>query len=280
MRSTMFAFLLFIASSLSIAQQVQLATVYDGENVSDYFVSEKLDGIRAIWDGQRLTTRSGQPIITPTWFVDGWPNVWLDGELWAGREGFNTVQKTVLDRIPNDAQWRTIRYMVFDAPDTVQTFSERYEVYLDTINTAQSKYLKPILQQHVRSSDELYQLLDETVNQGGEGLILHRKDALFKDGRSDALLKLKPFQDAEAKVVGYVSGRGKYAGKMGAVVVELASGRRFKLGSGFSDFERVNPPKVGEYVTFRYQGLTSTGLPRFASFIRIRKGPFEFRDPD
>ncbi|WP_067219408.1 DNA ligase [Marinomonas gallaica] len=264
----------------SIAQPVQLATVYDGEHVESYLVSEKLDGIRAIWDGHQLTTRQGNLIMAPHWFINGWPELWMDGELWSGRQGFNAVQKTVLDQVPNESQWRQIRYMVFDAPNVEHTFAERYKIYLDAIESTQNEYLQPVTQHSITTSDELYRLLDEVVYQGGEGLMLHRKDASFKDGRSDALLKLKPYKDAEARVVAHVPGKGKYSGKMGAIVVELANGRQFRVGSGFNDQERSEPPAIGDYITFRYQGLTSTGLPRFASFIRVRRGPFEFRDPD
>lgn len=275
-----FSIVILIASLVSHAQTVQLATVYDDEQVSDYLVSEKLDGIRAIWDGHQLTTRQGNLITAPAWFTEGWPDVWLDGELWAGRGRFNVVQRTVLDNKPEQAQWRKIQYMVFDAPNDTDVFERRVETYLRYIKHTPNAHLKGIEQLHLENSGALYSLLDKVIAAGGEGLMLHRKDALLKDGRSDALLKLKPYQDAEAKVIGHNAGNGKYAGMMGALEVELANGRQFKIGTGFSDFERANPPPIGAYITFRYQGLTSTGLPRFASFIRERKEPFDFREPE
>ncbi|WP_417552736.1 DNA ligase [Marinomonas fungiae] len=280
MVSTAVSTALLIASLVSQAQLVQLATIYAGENVSDYLVSEKLDGIRAIWDGQQLTTRQGNPISAPVWFTDGWPEVWLDGELWAGRGRFGFVQNTVLDSEPNEMQWREIQYMVFDAPNYTDVFEQRAASYLALMRQTNNIFIKGIEQLRLEGSEALYRLLDDVTNAGGEGLMLHRKDALLKDGRSDALLKLKPFQDAEAKVIGHAVGSGKYKGMMGALLVELANGRQFKIGTGFSDLERSNPPQVGEYITFRYQGLTSSGLPRFASFVRVRKGPFEFREPE
>lgn len=269
-----------LTSLATYAQKVQLATIYADEQVSDYLVSEKLDGIRAIWDGHGLITRQGNPINSPKWFTEGWPDVWLDGELWAGRGQFNVVQSTVLDLKPDNQQWHQIQYMVFDAPDQTQVFQHRFKRYQELIDQASSSTIKAVMQRSVATSDDLYSLLDSVVSSGGEGLMLHRRDALFKDGRSNALLKLKPYQDAEAKVIRHLVGKGKYLGMLGALQVELANGRQFKLGTGFSDSERIHPPKIGEYVTFRYQGLTSTGLPRFASFVRVRKGPFEFREPD
>lgn len=279
MRSVIIAFLFYISSSICLAQPVQLATVYDGEDVSNYLVSEKLDGIRAIWDGKQLFTRSGHPISAPSWFTEGWPEVWLDGELWIGRRQFSLVQQTVLDDNPDEKMWRNVHYMVFDAPDLQRTFEQRANYYTRLLFALDLPYIQPIPQYHIDSVQTLYQRLDDIVEKGGEGLMLHRCTALFKDGRSDALLKLKPHRDAEAKVVAHIAGKGKYANMLGALEVELANGRRFRIGTGFSDEQRANPPKAGEFVTFRYQGFTSTGLPRFASFLRIRKDEFDFVVP-
>ena len=270
---------LFAFFTSANAQEVQLATRYDGENVQDYLVSEKLDGIRGIWDGEALRTRQGQKLNPPDWFVSGWPKVWLDGELWAGRNQFGTVQNTVLDAIPNHEQWREIRYMVFDAPDNFSTFEQRVKRYQALVSDSDSAYIQAVDQFTVDSAEQLYDQLDAMVALGAEGLMLHRKTALFRSGRSDALLKVKKYQDAEAQVVGHVPGQGKYSGQLGALLVELADGKRFKIGTGFSDQERAQPPGIGVFITFRYQGLTSTGLPRFASYQRIRQGPFEFRVP-
>jgi len=113
--------------------------------------------------------------------------------------------------------------------------------------------------------------LEEIVRAGGEGLMLHRADALYVTGRSDNLLKLKPLEDAEARVIGYVPGRGKYRGRMGALQVETDDGKRFKIGTGFTDVVRANPPAIGTVITFTYRGLTKNGLPRFAAYLRIRE---------
>lgn len=271
--------LLFFALSVK-GQPVQLAMVYQDENVEDYLVSEKLDGIRAIWDGKEFSTRQGNVLNAPEWFTKGWPNVWLDGELWAGRGQFHHVQKTVLDSYPDDEAWRKITYMVFDAPASGDTFFERYEFYNRLIKSTENPTIQPVEQFEMNSVSELYSMLDEIVSQGGEGVMLHQKTALFRDGRSNALLKLKPFKDAEARVVAHVEGKGKYQGMMGSLIVALANGTQFRVGTGFSDTDRLNPPKIGEYITFRYQGLTQNGLPRFASYLRIRQLPFEFRDPE
>jgi DNA ligase-1 len=103
--------------------------------------------------------------------------------------------------------------------------------------------------------------------------MLHRADSQYATGRSAALLKLTPWQDAEARVVAHLPGKGKYAGMLGALQVQMPDGRRFALGSGFTDAERRNPPLLGTQVTYRYRELTRHGIPRFARFLRVRE-PF------
>jgi DNA ligase-1 len=100
--------------------------------------------------------------------------------------------------------------------------------------------------------------------------MLHRADALYVTGRNDALLKLKLLDDAEATVIAHVEGKGKYTGKMGALQVETADGKRFQIGTGFSDAQRASPPAIGTLVTYTHRGLTKNGLPRFASYLRVR----------
>ena len=121
------------------------------------------------------------------------------------------------------------------------------------------------------SPQALQRRLDEVVAAGGEGLMLHRADALYETGRSASLLKLKPLHDAEARVIGHVAGRGRHAGRMGALRVRSPAGVDFLLGTGFSDAERESPPPLGSWVTFTHRGFTADGVPRFASFLRVRE---------
>jgi DNA ligase-1 len=113
-------------------------------------------------------------------------------------------------------------------------------------------------------------MLNKTVQAGGEGLVLHRGSSLYQSGRNSDVLKVKPHEDAEAKVIGHEHGQGKHAQRLGALTVETPQGLRFKLGTGFTDAQRENPPAVGQWVTYSYRGLTDKGVPRFASFVRIR----------
>jgi len=252
---------------------VQLATSFsDDAHAEDYLISEKYDGVRAIWTGERLITRQGNPIHAPDWFTAQWPNVWLDGELWSKHHDFEFVMSTVSKNNAIDSEWRKIYYMIFDAPDKEQTmpFELRSQRYRQIANEINLPHVIPIKQFTVANNKALHQILDEYVQRGAEGLMLHRKSALFESGRTDNLLKLKPHMDAEAKVIEILNGAGKFDGMMGSMLVEMPSGLRFKIGSGFSDEERRSPPKVGDYITYKYHGFTGRGIPRFASFIRLR----------
>ncbi|REG79440.1 DNA ligase [Marinomonas pollencensis] len=264
-------FVFFYSSAHANQPAVQLAKTYsDDLSVSDFLISEKYDGVRAIWTGNKLVTRAGNPIHAPIWFTERLPNVWLDGELWSKHNDFQFIASATSKQVPIDHQWRQLKYMVFDAPDYQHTFLQRSQRYLKLIDDLNLPFVKPVEQFTVATNEQLAARLTEYINQGAEGLILHRKSALFRTGRSDNLLKLKPFMDAEARVVGVTLGKGKYRNQMGALLVEMPSGRRFKIGSGFTDAQRANPPQVGSIITYQYHGYTARGIPRFASFLRVR----------
>lgn len=271
---SIFTTFLVLVSSLGLSQpDVQLASSYSEDvKVSNYLVSEKLDGVRAIWTGKVLMSRQGNPIHAPNWFTDPLPEVWLDGELWSKRNDFEFIVSTVRKNQPVDEEWRHIRYMIFDAPDHARLlpFEQRYLRYSQLVEKTNFDQLVAIEQFSVTDNQQLSSLLDKFVAKGAEGLMLHRKDAQFESGRTDNLLKLKPYMDAEAVVVEVLNGSGKYDGMMGSVLVEMPSGLRFKIGSGFSDEERRLPPKIGQQVTYKYHGFTERGIPRFASFMRYR----------
>jgi DNA ligase-1 len=254
--------------------RLMLATDYrGGGDVSNYWVSEKLDGVRGRWDGRQLWTRGGQRISAPAWFTAKWPSAAMDGELWMGRGRFDEVSALVRSIRPNDAAWRQVRFMVFDLPDHGGLFEARVMRMRTLLLAAGVAWLQPVEQFRMDDAEKLDARLKQVVAAGGEGLMLHHQSARYTAGRSDSLLKYKPFQDAEARVVAHAPGKGKYAGMLGALVVEMPDGRRFRLGTGFTDAQRAEPPAIGSVVTYRYNGLTSKDLPRFARFLRVRHDP-------
>lgn len=236
-----------------------------------WLVSEKLDGARAWWDGSRLRFRSGLPIVAPAWFTAGLPPQALDGELWAGRGTFEFLAGTVRRIQPVDADWRRVRFMVFESPSLPGTFAERVASIgrLARQQPAGSVW-QAVEHTEMPSRAALLNRLDAVVRAGGEGLMLRRADAAVEAGRSVHLLKLKPLQDAEAVVIGHVGGQGRHAGRLGALKVRTEDGREFHLGTGLRDEHRDRPPPLGTVVTFTHQGTTAQGIPRFASFLRVR----------
>lgn len=233
-----------------------------------YLVSEKFDGVRAIWDGRGLRFRSGRPISAPGWFTQGWPTDALDGELWGGRGRFDATSATVRRSASDDEEWRALRLMVFDLPGAVGSFAQRAGRIEAMVRHSPAGSLVAAEQARVADRTGLRTRLDSVVRGGGEGLVLHRADALWTPGRSTAVLKLKPQQDAEAQVLGFEAGRGRFSGMLGALRVRNEAGSVFRIGSGFTDAQRRNPPAVGSWISYTHRGFTPAGIPRFASYWR------------
>ncbi|HEY9099649.1 MAG TPA: DNA ligase [Thiobacillus sp.] len=260
------------ADALPAAPPMLLAEVYAADvDITQYWVSEKYDGVRAQWDGHALRFRSGGLVPAPAWFTANFPVVPLDGELWIGRTQFDALSGTVRKIEPVDAEWQQVQYLVFELPGAAGTFSERVVQMQAIITQAGIPWLRAVEQARVADRAALMRQLDAVMRTGGEGLMLHRADAAYLTGRSDVLLKLKPWQDAEAIIVGYIPGKGKYQGMTGALQMEMPDGTRFRIGSGLTDRVRRQPPPIGTRITYRYQSLTKNGIPRFPVFLRVRR---------
>jgi len=252
---------------------VTLADPYPGDlELARYWVSEKFDGVRGYWNGDRLLTRSGATIDVPDWFTEGWPETVMDGELWAGYGRFSSVSTLVRTAGPEDPGWRAVSYHVFDLPAHGGDFDARVPAIRRVVAAIDQPWVVAVRQFHVADDAELDAAMDAVLARGGEGLILHHGGRTHQAGRNAGLFKLKPYQDAEARVVAINPGQGRLQGMMGSVEVVTPDGRRFAIGSGFTDEERANPPPVGAWITYRYNGETANGLPRFARFLRLRPG--------
>ncbi|MEP7300732.1 MAG: DNA ligase [Caldimonas sp.] len=256
------------------AAEPMLAAVYKRQvDPVPYLVSEKYDGVRAIWDGGVLRHRSGREVPAPREFLAALPAEPLDGELWLGRGRFEALSSIVRTQSARPSAWAAIRYMVFELPGGAGTFAERAGRLGELVARAGARQLVAAPQGRVGGRAELQGRLESVVSAGGEGLMLHLATAPVVSGRSDVLLKLKPHLDAEAVVVAQRAGVGKYRGQVGALEVEAVDGRRFLIGSGLSDAERRVPPRPGTVITYRYRDLTANGLPRFATYVRRYDAP-------
>jgi DNA ligase 1 len=247
-----------------------LAERWDGvANLAGWWMSEKLDGVRAYWTGKEFLSRQGNRYHAPDWFVAGLPDVPLDGELWLGRKLFQRAVSIVRRQDKSDL-WKEIRFVIFDAP----ALDKEFEARLEFVQQSIQKYRPPHAEAHGHTAckdiDHVRQELARIEALGGEGLMLRQPGSKYQVGRSITLLKVKTFHDAEARVVGHEPGAGRHKGRLGALLVEMADGTKFSVGTGFSDAERDRPPAVGSTITFRYQELSDAGVPRFPSFIGIR----------
>ena len=253
----------------SVLPPLLLAKEAGSEALSEeHWVSEKLDGIRAYWNGVQLLTRSGKPIYAPSWFTQNFPATPLDGELWIGRGQFQRLASIVLDKIPKDSDWQDVAYYVFDLPHNEESFEQRLSILDNLIARSPVEHLRCVRQQRVNDAQQIEAMLANVVAGGGEGLMLRKPYSFYEAGRSDTLKKLKPKLDAEAVVLGYSPGKGRYSGMMGSLLVKNSDGMEFKIGTGFTNLQRENPPAIGSTITYHFQGYTDSGIPRFASFFR------------
>lgn len=272
--SNLFTYQLLVARDLT-KPALMLAKVYhQGIDLQDYWVSEKYDGVRAVWNGTQLVSRGGNIYHAPDWFTSGFPNMSLDGELWISRQTFEQLVNTVRDQKPDEQAWKKVKFMVFDLPNSTEIFDKRLNALKTIVNDLNIPWLQVVKQWKVVSHQQLMEQLEHHTEAGAEGLMLHRGSSIYKAKRNGDLLKVKPYQDAEAIIIDHIPGKGKYKDQLGALLVEIPSGKRFRIGTGFTDKERLNPPEIGTTITYQYWGKTKNGIPRFASFLRIRSDDF------
>lgn len=246
-------------------------------DLTGWWMSEKLDGVRAYWNGNAFVSRQGNIYHAPDFFVEKLPQVPLDGELWLGRKAFQRCASIVRRHDKSD-HWRQIRFLVFDLPAATEPFEERVEHLRDCLSSARPPFAEIHPHHRCRGLQHLHDELTRIDALGGEGLMFRQPGSRYEPGRSSTLLKVKRFHDAEARVVGHLPGAGRHRGRVGALAVELPDGTGFSIGTGLSDAERENPPAIGSTVTFRYQELSDRGVPRFPSFVRVREdapGPID-----
>lgn len=259
-----------LALSSSTADQM-LPQVYSEQvDVAGWLMSEKLDGVRGRWDGRELRSKNGHLFRPPEAFIRGLPDFPLEGEIWGGRETFGQTA-AVVQRARDDEGWLGLQFAIFDVPATEGGFTDRIAKARAWFDAHPSQYAFVIPQVPVRDRVHLEGELRRVESLGGEGLIVRKPDALYLSGRSAEILKVKNYQDAEGLVIAHFPGSGRNSGRLGSLLVELPDGTRFKVGSGFSDAERENPPPVGAIITFKYYGFYPSGIPKFPSFLRLRQ---------
>ncbi len=257
--------LFFLTSLFAQKPQLLLLNKYsDDINTTNWYMSEKLDGVRAYWDGEKLISRSGKVFTAPTFFTKEFPKYELDGELWSKRESFSEVVSIANRKKPHNG-WKNLIYNIFEVPNKDGNLTSR----LSDIKT--SRYLKVIKQIQVKNKQQLDEFLKDVEKKGGEGVVIRDGSMPYYTGRGNSALKVKSYIDDECEVVGYNKGQGKYEGMIGSLSCRMKNMQVIKIGSGLDEHQRAVPPKLGAIVTFKYYGLTSKGNPRFPIFLRVRK---------
>ena len=267
-------FALLVLLNFAFSLELLRLSEYKDQNVSGWLASEKLDGVRAYWDGEILLSRQGKKLNAPLSFTKNFPKFALDGELYAKELKFEEIQASVMDKLPDEKVWSRLKFHVFDVPEAsgglLERLSELEKFILQNPQAGQN--LKIIKQVKVKDNAEFEAFAEAVIAKSGEGAVVREPNAAYERGRSQNVLKYKKFNDAECVVVAHKVGQGKFSGLLGSVVCEnLSDKKRFKIGSGFSDKERANPPKIGSVITYKYQNLTAKGLPRFPVFLRVRE---------
>ncbi len=254
------------------APEIMLPLVHEQRvDVSGWLMSEKLDGVRGYWDGRQLLSKNGHPFRPPPAFTANFPPFPLEGEIWGGRNTFAQTASTVSRQEPHDG-WLALQFAIFDVPAAPGGFEERLAIATAWFSRHPAAHAVVIEHFPVADNAHLQQELQRIEKLGGEGIILRRPGSPYTIGRSRDILKVKSYADQEAVVLAHLPGQGRNAGRVGSLLVELpGQGIRFKIGTGFSDQIRANPPPIGALITFKHYGFHESGIPKFPSFLRVRE---------
>ena len=257
---------------------------YKDQNISGWLASEKLDGVRAYWDGENLLSRQGKKLNAPLSFTKNFPKFALDGELYAKELKFEEIQATVMDKVPDEKAWSRLKFHIFDVPEASGGLLARLETLAKFLKNEPNQNLIIIKQIKMRDNAQFLKFSEDIIAKGGEGAVVREPNAPYERKRSKNALKFKKFKDAECEVVSINKGNGKYANLTGSLTCKALGGKQgeekagepksgtiFKIGSGLSDEKRKNPPEIGSIITYKFQNLTANGKPRFPIFLRVRE---------
>jgi len=249
----------------AVKPDLLLLKTYTNQDIKNWVMSEKLDGIRAYWNGTNLISRGGKIIHAPSWFTKDYPKFEIDGELWSKRNDFENISSIVRDKVPSDS-WHEIKHYIFEVPNAKGNLYQR----LSKAKKYENNYIEIIKQIKINSKEHLNNYFNLIINKKGEGVVVRDPLSPYINKRTSKALKIKSFKDDECKVIDYTQGKGKLKGLVGALVCKLPNGTIFKIGSGLSNYDRKFPPNINDIITFKYQELTKYKKPRFPVYIRVR----------
>ena len=233
-----------------------------------FVYSEKLDGVRAFWDGKNLYSKGGKLLTPPSFFTQNFPPFAIEGELWSKRGDFENIV-SILKSTKKKEKWRELKFYIFEVPNQQGGILKRLEVLEAYLASQPAPFISIIPQLPLNTLQALQDALGAITQAGGEGVVVREKDAPYYTGRNKKAMKLKLYEDRECKITSYVQGKGKFENLVGSIIC-LDGDVEFKIGSGMSEDFRKNPPKVGTIITYKYFGLNKNKLPKFPVFLRIR----------
>lgn len=276
----------FIKGGVLLAKEYE--KVKSKKPITEYWASEKYDGCRAIWDGEKFVSRNNKTVfLAPPWFKECMPKgIVLDGELWTKRDDFDNCG-FFRKKTPAYDKWTAheVKYKIFDAPLIDEPFEGRMK-HIANVVKMQKKIIKAFQnpvphnplsitkQIKIKDQDHLDLMFKEITTKKGEGLMLREAGSYYEQKRSNTLLKMKPVNDEECEVIGYKPGTGKYKGMLGSFRCRLLSDPNIEFNlSGMDDNIRRNYNQthpLGTVLTVQFNDKTKKGVPRFPRYLRIR----------
>ncbi|MDF1830140.1 DNA ligase [Cycloclasticus pugetii] len=235
--------------------------------VTGWLMSEKLDGVRGYWDGNKLISRGGKILSPPAWFTQNYPPFPIDGELWTQRADFENISSIVNSQEAGE-RWKQITHQIFDVPNQTGNLHKRLQVLQNYLDKNPTPYIQIIQQTTVNNKKQLQRFLHSITANQGEGVVVRDPNQAYQTGRLSSALKLKEYTDTECTVLKVLPGKGQYQGKMGSILCLTSQGKQLTIGSGFSNKDRTDPPLIGSQITFKYYGLTKKGRYRFPVYLR------------
>jgi DNA ligase-1 len=261
--------LLFSQLVLAKPDLFLLKTYKDNQNVVGWAMSEKLDGIRGFWNGKQLISKTGKLIHTPNWFTKNYPPFAIDGELWTKRNDFANISSIVSSKNSNQ-RWKNITHQIFEVPNQSGGLFERLAILQTFLDVNSNTPIKIIKQSIITNKNQLPNFLDAVVKHKGEGVVVRNPDNVYQTGRLSSALKVKKYFDTECVVLKILPGKGKYKNIMGSLLCQTKNGKQLKIGTGFKNKDRANPPDVGSKITFKYYGFTKKGNFKYPVYLRAR----------
>ncbi|PJG84175.1 DNA ligase [Caviibacterium pharyngocola] len=248
--------------------ELMLLDTYTNQDVKNWVMSEKLDGVRGYWDGQQLFTRQNNILTPPSYFIKDFPPFAIDGELFSERNRFEEISAIV--RSQKDKGWESLKLYVFDVPNAPGNLFERLSLLKDYLHIHPTPYIRIIEQIPIRNAAHIRQFLAQVEAQQGEGVVLRNPNAPYETKRSSQILKLKTALDEECEVIAHHQGKGQFENMLGSLTCKNHRGV-FRIGSGFNFSDRTNPPPIGSTITYKYRGINKNGLPKFATYWRKKE---------